>query len=300
MTGTSVKRSVNRKKAQASRKRRRALIGVFLLIVSTVFVILPMLFLAAASFMPEDELLYRYLSVLELGKAPVRPAALPAYPSLNSYKELLLYSPGFFVMFWNSCFQVFCILAGQLLVGMPAAWAFARYRFKGKKFLFALYLILMIMPFQVTMVPSYLVLDRMKLLDTHFAVILPGIFATFPVYVMKQFFESIPESLLEAVTIDGGSELAAFLKVGVPMGYPGIMTALLLGFFEYWNALEPPLTFIKNKQLWPLSLYLPNVTADNAALAFSAGVIAMLPPALLYLNGQTWLEQGIASSGVKE
>lgn len=84
------------------------------------------------------------------------------------------------------------------------------------------------------------------------------------------------------------------------MGFPGIMTALLLDFFEYWNALEQPLTFLKNKQLWPLSLYLPNVTADNASLAFVAGLVTMAPPVLLYLNGQTYLEEGIASSGIKE
>lgn len=279
---------------------KRLLSALILCLITVVFVILPLLFLFSASLMPSDELYYRYLPVLELGKSAVKPAVLPSYPSIGPFKELLLHSPGFFIMFWNSCRQVFAILAGQLLVGMPAAWAFARFSFKGKKPLFLLYLVLLIMPFQVTMVPSYLVLDKLKLLDTHWAVILPGIFAAFPVFVMEKFFESIPQSLLEAAYIDGGSELTVFLKVGVPMGLPGIMTALLLDFFEYWSALEQPLTFLKNKTLWPLSLYLPNVTADNASLAFAAGVVAMLPPILLYLNGQTYLEEGIAASGVKE
>ena len=183
---------------------------------------------------------------------------------------------------------------------MPAAWAFARYDFRFKKTIFLLYLILLVMPFQVMMVPSNLVLDRFRILDTHLAVILPGIFSTFPVYIMEKFFESIPKSFLEAARIDGGGEWTIFLRIGVPMGFPGIMTALLLDFFEYWNALEQPLTFLKNKQLWPLSLYLPNVTADNASLAFVAGLVTMAPPVLLYLNGQTYLEEGIASSGIKE
>lgn len=274
--------------------------GSFLLICSTVFVILPLLLLFAASFMAEDELVYRYFSVLELGKAPVRPAILPDYPTLKPYKELFLHSPGFFVMFWNSCFQVLAVLLGQLLVGMPAAWAFARYRFRGRKPLFRLYLILMIMPFQVTMVSSYLVLDTLHMPDTHLSVILPGVFAAFPVYVMGKFFESIPKSFLEAAYIDGANEFTVFLKIGVPMGFPGIMTAMLLGFFEYFNALEAPLTFLKNKQLWPLSLYLPNVTADKASLAFVAGFVAMMSPVLLYLNGQTYPEQGISASGMKE
>lgn len=280
--------------------RKKYLTGGFLSAVALLFVILPLLLLLAASFMPEDELFSRYLPVLELGRAPVKPAIWPSYPSLKPYSELLLHSPGFFVMFWNSMLQVLSVLAGQLLVGTPAAWAFARFRFRGRRVLFLLYLVLMIMPFQVTMVPSYLVLDRLHLLDTHLSVILPGIFAAFPVFVMTKFFESIPQSLVEAVYIDGGNCFDAFFRVGLPMGMPGIMTAVLLGFFEYFNALEPPLTFIKNKQLWPLSLYLPNVTADNASLAFTAGFVALLPPVLLYLNGQAYLEQGIVASGVKE
>lgn len=281
-------------------KRGRRWTGVILFAVSLFMVIIPMLLLISASFMPEDELAARYLEVLEIGRAPVRPALLPEYPTLEPFKELLLHSPGFFVTFWNACLQVSAVLAGQLLVGMPAAWAFARYQFRGKNVLFLLYLILLVMPFQVMMVPSYLVLDRLNLLDTHLAVILPGIFSTFPIYIMKKFFETIPQSLLEAAYIDGAGEVAVFLRIGIPMGLPGIMTAVLLDFFEYWNALEQPLTFLREKTLWPLSLYLPNATGDDASLAFTAGLITMLVPILLYLYGQTWLEQGIASSGVKE
>lgn len=291
---------MRKKKRMGTLIRRKYISLFFLFIISLLFVIWPLCLLLAASFMPEDELFSRYLSVLELGKAPVKPAFLPTYPSIMPFKELLLHSPGFFVMFWNSCFQVFSVLAGQLLVGMPAAWAFARFNFRWKKGLFLLYLILLIMPYQVMMAPSYLVLDRLKLIDTHWAVILPGIFSTFPVYVMERYFESIPNAYLEAAWVDGAGALITFIKVGIPMGFPGIMTAFLLGFFEYWSALEQPLTFLKDKSLWPLALYLPNVTADQASLAFAAGIAALLLPVLLYLNGQTYLEEGITSSGVKE
>lgn len=181
----------------------KKLVGAFLLVICLLFVLFPLLLMAAASFMPEDELARRYLAVLELGREPVLPALVPDFPSLKPYADLFLRSPGFFVMFWNSCLQVLCVLAGQLLVGMPAAWAFARYDFRFKKTIFLLYLILLVMPFQVMMVPSYLVLDRFRILDTHLAVILPGIFSTFPVYIMEKFFESIPKSFLEAARIDG-------------------------------------------------------------------------------------------------
>lgn len=271
-----------------------SLIGLCLL------VWLPLILLVAASFMPEDEMLYRYMAPLGIGRGLVRAALLPKYPDPEAFLELLFRSPGFFVMFWNSCFQVFPMLAGQLLVGMPAAWAFARYTFKGRNTLFFLYILLMVMPFQVTQVSNYLVLDRLSLLNSHLSMILPGIWATMPVFIMTKFFQTIPEALTEAAYLDGGGECIIFIKIGIPLGMPGIMTAFMLGFFEGWNALEQPLTYLRDSALWPLSLYLPNITGDKAAVAFSACVVMLVPSVLLYLNGQSFLEQGIASSGLKE
>lgn len=261
---------------------------------------LPILLMLAASFMPEDELIYRYAEPLGAGREAVRAALLPSYPAVSPYIELLFRSPGFFVMFWNSCIQVIPALAGQLLVGAPAAWAFARFSFPGKKQLFFLYVLLMVLPFQVTQVSNYLVLDRMGLLNTHLALILPGIWSAFPVFIMTKSFETIPDALMEAAYLDGAGEFGAFLYVGLPSGYAGIVTALLLGFIDNWNALEQPVAYLKDLFLWPLSLYLPGIAQDKAAVAFAACMVMMLPPVLLYLNGQSELEQGIAASGVKE
>lgn len=261
---------------------------------------LPLILLAAASFMPEDEILYRYLAPLGQGRGQVRAALLPQYPTWEAFRELLFRSPGFFVMFWNSCIQVFPMLAGQLLVGTPAAWAFARYSFPGRRALFFLYVLLMILPFQITQVSNYLVLDRLDLLNSHLSMILPGIWATMPVFIMERFFETIPDSLLEAACLDGAGACSVFWKVGIPLGIPGIVTAFMLGFFDGWNALEQPLAYLKNPSLWPLSLYLPDITADKASVAFAASIIMLIPSALLYLNGQEYLEQGVAASGVKE
>ncbi len=261
---------------------------------------LPILLMFAASLMPEDELLYRYVEPLGLGREDVHAALLPAYPSLQPFVELLLRSPGFYVMFWNSCIQVLPALAGQFLVGAPAAWAFARFSFPAKKPLFFLYVLLMVLPFQVTQVSNYLILDRMRLLDTHLALILPAVWAAFPVFIMTKSFESIPNALLEAAYLDGAGELKVFIHVGLPAGYPGIVTALLLGFIDNWNALEQPIAFLKSAPRWPLSLYLPSIAQEKAAVAFAAGIVMMMPPVLFYLNGQSELEQGIAASGVKE
>lgn len=225
---------------------------------------------------------------------------LPLSPTLRPYVELLLDSPEFFTMFWNSCRQVAPVVAGQVLIGAPAAWAFARLRFRGKKALFSLYIVLMLMPFQVTMVSSYLVLDGLGLLDTVWAVILPGAVSTFPVFLMVRFFAAIPSALTEAAALDGAGPLRTFLHVGLPLGAPGLLSAVVLGFLEYWNALEQPLTFLKDKTLWPLSLYLPTVTADNAGVSLAASVVMLLPALLIFLFGQKYLEQGIAAAGLKD
>lgn len=271
-----------------------------ILTLACLLVWLPLLLMLAASLMPEDELLWRYLSPLGIGKAPVRVSLLPSYPSPEAFIELLLRSPGFFVMFWNSCIQTFPLLMGQLLVGAPAAWAFARLPLPGKRWLFALYVLLMVLPFQVTQVSNYLVLKQLGLLDSHLALILPGIWSTFPVYIMTRSFEAVPRALLEAAYLDGAGEVRAFFLVGIPTGYPGIVTALVLGFIDAWNALEQPLAYLKDMSRWPLSLYLPDIVQDKATVAFAAGMVMMMPPVLLYLNGEGELEQGVAASGVKE
>lgn len=225
---------------------------------------------------------------------------LPIYPTLKSYVEILLDTPEFFLMFWNSVKITGFVLAGQFVVGVPAAWGFARYRFPLKKFLFTLYIILMMMPFQVTMLSNYLVLDKMKLLDTSLSVILPGIFSTFPVFLMYRFFTAIPNEILESARIDGASEWQIFIWFGIPLGSSGIIAAMVLQFLEYWNLIEQPLTFIKNKALWPLSLYLPDISLENAGKALAASMLTLFPALLVFLAGQDYLEQGIAASALKE
>ncbi len=224
---------------------------------------------------------------------------LPQYPELSPIVGLFLDSPSFFVMFWNSCLQVLPAVVGQVLIGAPAAWAFARFQFRGKKVLFSLYIVLMLMPFQVTMVSNYLVLDLFGLLDSHFAIIIPAAVSAFPVFIMTRFFVAIPKPLTEAAALDGANAFQIFWHVGLPLGAPGILSAVVLGFLEYWNALEAPLTFLRDAVKWPLSLYLPAITADSAGSALVASVIMLIPALLVFLFGQKYLEQGIAAAGLK-
>lgn len=280
-------------------KRKNRWITAVLVVLSSV-IWLPLIFMAAQSFMGSTELIKNTGAVLLDAGGQAKFNLIPQYPTLAPYVELLLDSPGFFVMFWNSCKQVFPVIFGQLLVGMPAAWALGRYRFRGRNVLLLLYMILMIMPFQVTMVSGYLVLKNFKLLDTHFALILPGIFHTFPVFIMTKAFAGIPDSLMDAARIDGAGEFRIFRTIGIPMALPGIISAVILSFLEYWNVIEQPMTFLKEKNLWPLSLYLPNITSDKINVSFAASMVMLLPAVFLFLWGQKYLEQGIAASGLKE
>lgn len=269
--------------------------GFLLLIL--VIMVFPLFMLAVNSLMGRQELLETCGAVLaDYGEnAGIR--IFPMYPTLRAYVRLLLDSPEYFTAFWNSMIKTVGILAGQLLVAVPAAWAFARCRFPGKQVLWFLYMLLMILPFQVTMVSGYLVLNAADLMDTRAAVILPGIFSTLPVFILRKTFAGIPREILEAAQIDGAGSLGTFFYVGIPLGVPGIFSILILGFLEYWNAIEQPMTYLKTEALWPLSLYLPQMVNTEITAAFAASIVTLLPAVLIFFYGQDSLEQGIVASG---
>lgn len=225
---------------------------------------------------------------------------LPAAPTLKSLVEVLLDSPGFFAMFWNSVIISACILAGQLLVDVAAAWALARFPLKGKKTILSLYIVLMLMPFQVLMFPQYLVLKDLNMLDTLGAVIFPAVFSTFPVFLLHRFFKAIPQEIIEAARLDGAGELRIFCQIGIPMGAPGILSVCILTFLDSWNMIEQPMTYLKTKSLWPLSLFLPEIGMAEMGVGFGAAFLMLIPALLLFLGCQEHLEQGIAMSGGKD
>ncbi|MCI8377667.1 MAG: carbohydrate ABC transporter permease [Lachnospiraceae bacterium] len=271
----------------------------FFLPAFALFAVSPVIFLLAGTFMGNQEIIECISPVFMDGGGYAGWRLVPQYPTLGNVVELLLDSPEFFKMFWNSAKITVFILAGQLIFGMPAAWGMARYDFRGKKLIYTFYIVMMMMPFQVTMLSEYLVLDRLHLMDTSAAVILPGIFSTFSVFIMYRFFRGIPESIMDAARIDGAGELQIFVAVGIPLGSSGIISALVLSFLECYSMIEQPMTFLKTKSLWPLSLFLPEVSSSNAGFSMCASFAALLPAVFVFLIGQDYLEQGIAASGIK-
>lgn len=277
----------------------KKIIRGFFLPAFALFAVSPVIFLLAGTFMGNQEIIECISPVFMDGGGYAGWRLVPQYPTLGNVVELLLDSPEFFKMFWNSAKITVFILAGQLIFGMPAAWGMARYDFRGKKMIYTFYIVMMMMPFQVTMLSEYLVLDRLHLMDTSAAVILPGIFSTFSVFIMYRFFRGIPESIMDAARIDGAGELQIFVAVGIPLGSSGIISALVLSFLECYSMIEQPMTFLKTKSLWPLSLFLPEVSSSNAGFSMCASFAALLPAVFVFLIGQDYLEQGIAASGIK-
>lgn len=281
------------------RKRiQKILIGTGLLAVSCIFCA-PLLFLLSGSIMSRYELTQSLLPLVADREELITWTLFPDYPTFEHYFRILFQTPQFFVVFWNSMKIVCLILAGQFFIAVPAAWAFAVYPFRGRKLLFTLYIVLMLMPFQVTMLSNYLVLNRLELLNTHGAIILPAVFSAFPVFLIYRDFCNLPKGLIEAARIDGAGEWMIFRKIGLPLSSGGILSAGVLGFLEYWSLIEQPLAFLEDKTLWPLSLYLPEIGPEQAGYSFVAAVITLVPAVFVFLMGREYLEQGITASAVK-
>ena len=276
-------------------KKRHLLLHLPLLLVAlcTWFVLW---FMAMGALTPTDEL--KVTLGPALAAASDRYAAwelLPSWPTLQPLTEVLMDTPAFFAMFWNTCRLVIPQVLGQFLIAAPAAWALARLRFPGRGLLRLIYLILMLMPFQVTMVPNYLVLDALHLMDTPWAIILPGCFSTFPVFIIMRGFEGIPESILEAAALDGAGYWHTFVQISIPIAMPSIIAALTLGFIDAWNAIEQPMVFLRDKSIWPLSLLLPQITSEDLGFAMVVSLLTLLPPVLIFLFGQKYLELGFGA-----
>ena len=222
---------------------------------------------------------------------------IPDIVSFSQYITVLLKSPEYLLKFWNSVIYVVPIVIFQLFVALLASFGFTRYNGRIKQMIFFGYVILMLMPYQVTLVPNYLVSEWLHILDTKWAIWLPGIFSPFAVYLLTKFMRRIPVSVMEAAQIDGANEWHIFTNICVPLCKSSLFSVAILVFIDYWNMVEQPLILLSDSEQYPLSVFLSQINAGEIGLAFAVATIYMIPTLLMFLYGEDYLVEGITYQG---
>jgi multiple sugar transport system permease protein len=222
---------------------------------------------------------------------------IPDKVTFDQYKAVLLKSPDYLLKFWNSVILTVPITLFQLLIAIFASYGFSRYNGKIKSIIFFAYVILMLMPYQVTLVPNFLVADKTGLLNTRWAIILPGVFAPFSIFLLTKVMKRIPVSYIEAAKLDGASEFQILAKIHIPLCKSAIVSVAMLVFIDYWNMVEQPLVLLQDKDKHPLSVFLSQINSGDVGLAFAVGVVYMVPTILMFLYGEDDLVEGITYSG---
>lgn len=288
-----------------NKKRRygRWTLALILGLLALLFV-LPMILTVVNSFLTEEEISRSYGTALGDPTATYMEEKvvlkfIPDWVSGSQYVTVLLQSRVLLIKFWNSVLYVLPITLLQVSVAAMAAYGFTRYHTRGRGVVFFLYIVLTIMPYQVTLVPNYLVSRWMGIFDTPWAILLPGIFAPFGVYLLTTFMRRIPKEYMEAAQLDGAGEWCIFFKICLPQCKSALMAVGMLIFFDYWNMVEQPLVLLRDEGLQPLSVYLSKINQEEAGVAFAAAVVYLIPNLLLFLHGERHLEEGIVTGGMK-
>ncbi|MBQ8087109.1 MAG: carbohydrate ABC transporter permease [Clostridia bacterium] len=204
--------------------------------------------------------------------------------SLAQYYEILIRDTTVLQMFVNSAMYTCAILAGQALVVPMLAYALSRFTFRGRDAIFFGILMLMLLPFQVTMVPNVLTLRQLGLLNTVWAVILPMWFTPFYIFLLRQFMVGLPNELLEAAQVDGAGTVRCYIHIVLPVCRPVIGAAVALSFADCWNLVEQPMTYLSQRtDLQPLSVMFNQLVEKSSGIEFAGAALYILPALFIYL-----------------
>ncbi len=290
---------------RAGREKLRRIVYYFIIACISFCLLFPIIYMVANSFMGEKEIQKNYGALMAADDSKKEKTEymsfklIPDRVSFTQYYQALLRKPRFLQMFWNSVILTVPILLGQLIVSTLAAYAFSKFRFPLRDFIFFMFIIVMMMPFQVTLVPNYIMLKKMNLLGGYLSVILPGTFSTFGVFLLRQFMIGIPDEYCEAAKIDGAGSLRIFFSVLLPQCKGALASLSILVFIDNWNMVEQPLIFLKDEAMRPLSVFLSGINGSELGMAFACGLLYMIPTLLIFLYGEEYLVEGIQLSGMK-
>ena len=224
----------------------------------------------------------------------------PSMFSLSQYYNILIEDMTILRYFVNSAMYAAAILLGQALLIPAMAYALSRFRFPGRDAIFFVVIMLMLLPFQVTMVPNVLTLRTLGLLDTAWAVILPMTVAPFYVFLLRQYMVSLPGDMLEAAQIDGAGTWRCFVHVVLPVCRPVLGAAVALSFADCWNLVEQPLTYLTTRtDLYPLSVVFNQLTEKSTGVEFAGAALYTLPALCIYLYFQADILEGVQLTELK-
>ena len=269
-----------------------------LLAVIALTVLFPILFTLSGSFMGGEEVV-RNFGDITISDAFTPMHLLPDHIQLDGYADLFIRQPSYLMRFWISLGICAAITVGQLVISILGGYAFSKFKFPGRDAIFYCIIVLMLLPYQVTLTPTYRVVRALGLLNTSYSLILPGIFSAFGVFLMRQIMEAVPDSLLESAYLDGAGSFVTLWRILVPNCKSGIVTLTVLSFVDAWNMVEQPIVFIQDTFKQPLSVFLLSVNAQSMALGFACGVLSMIPAVLLLVFFEDQLMEGISYSVLK-
>lgn len=289
MQGKNLKKS-KRKLSNYTTTLPAKLLILAVIIVPSVLFLFPVLASIAGSFMTMTEIEKRYSEAFSNGIT-----LIPDRIVLNQYYELLIEKYKYLNMFWNSVKLTIIITVFHVLIAIPTAYVFAKIDFKGRDILFFIYIVVMMMPFQVTLLPVYIQARFLKTYDTWLAIILPGVFAPFGVFLMRQFMKYIPDEFLEAVSLESNSIWDVMRIAVIPSSKPGIIALAVLTFAENWNMVEQPIVLLDDQLKYPLSIVLNSIIQQSSGVAFAGSVLYMMPIIILYFYFEEHIISGFSN-----
>ena len=287
------------------KKYIRTIILFTIALVFAIIFLLPTVLTITNSFMNETEINANYGKIFATtekgGKVFVSDMVhikfIPNKVSFEQFSTVLFKSPDYLFKFWNSVIYTLPIMLFQLVIALLASYGFMRLKGRLKEMLFFIYIIICLMPYQVTLVPNFLVSKWLNILDTRWAIWLPGMFSPFAVYLLTKYMKRIPKSIIEAAKVDGAGEWKIFIKICLPLCKGAIYSVAILIFIDFWNMVEQPLILLADEYLHPLSIFLSKINSGEIGLAFAVACIYMVPSLLIFLYGEDYLVEGISYQG---
>ncbi len=268
-------------------KKLKLTIKYILLCLLAIIFLFPVIYMLACSFMQEIQI----SRMLDFSSGQYKGLnIIPENATFLQHYQVYFRRPEYLLKFWNSVVSTFPTVLGQVIVSVLAAFSFAKLRFPLRDKIFFIYIILLILPLQVTLVPNYIVLDKLDILNSFFSIILPGTFSAFGICLLRQSIRYIPDASIEAARVDGAGYIRIFTKIILPQIKGGLITLTLLCFIDNWNVVEQPLIYFDDSAMYPLSVSMSDISWSTDSVIFACGVMFMIPPLLIFAYGHRDIE----------